>query len=426
MNNDFRVFPLIDPAVVKEEVGDPYASKSPACWPSEASALRIDKTLFNIVGKCHRSAFLRMLGFNITNPADAKGVWTWIIGRKIEDELTHQTKLAGIYAANGVKHFIQDIVLSLEFDVIAKNPIDNRGWILECKSYGGYFGKKEIEIKGKPKLENLMQICLYLVECPTGKKLKEIIKKSLKTRKHLDKKVVELAAKGEEFSHRYRCEADMDVVNSIDDGPLGGKLMYIHRDEALRKEFTIEIFTDFDGHHYPMVDGVPWKIFTIESIYERYRTLQGYWFRARSEGIKRLIDKGISPPEGIKLILCVKDIQEVEIPEVKTVEQKKAELAYLELLEKEIRALPSSFWPPAEYDWSYSPERIEQLFQAGELGKTNYTKYKKGVIKKLGDFHCGYCPYLGHCLAAEKPELQYTFQDLQSLLADENMEIEIE
>jgi hypothetical protein len=419
MSSDFRVFNTIDPCILKEETGAPSASKSPACWPSEASAIKVDKSISSTVGKCHRAAYLRMLGFSVTNPAQVSTVWSWLIGRSIEERLTHQTQISGIYAANGVKHFISDIVLSLEFDVIVKNPVDNRGWILECKSYGGYFGKKEIELKGKPKLENLMQICLYLVECPTGAVLKKIVEKSLRTKQGLDKKVSELAAKGIEFSHRYRCEADLDVINSIDDGPLGAKLMYIHRDEGLRREFTIEIFKDFDGSHYPMVDGVPWKIFTIESIYERYRTIQGYWFRARSEGISRLRNKGILPPLGIKLILCTQDVQEVDVPEPKTEEQRKEELDYLSLLEKEVRTLPSSFWPPAEYDYSYSPERIEQLFQAEEIGKTNYMKYKKGLLKKLGDFHCGYCSYLGHCLSAECPELISIMADLNSILEDE-------
>jgi hypothetical protein len=75
----FNVFSYLDPALVKEEMGDPYASKSPAVWPSEASAERVDKTLFNIVGKCHRASFMRMMGFSVTNPADATGAWKWLM-----------------------------------------------------------------------------------------------------------------------------------------------------------------------------------------------------------------------------------------------------------------------------------------------------------------------------------------------------------
>ena len=251
-------------------------------WPSEASAQRVDKTLFDIVGKCHRASFMRMMGFSVTNPADATGAWKWLMGRAIESGLTHQAKLAGIYAANGVKHFIRDITLSLEFDVIAVDPVDRRGWILECKSYSGYYAKKEIETMNKPKLENLIQICLYILEARTGKRLKAMIQKSLDERKVLDKKVRDAKKNGEVFDHRNRSEADKKMVKSMNDGPIGGKLLYVDRDSASRKEFTIEIYQDFDGFHYPQVDGVPFKIFTMESVYARYKTQQGYWFRARS------------------------------------------------------------------------------------------------------------------------------------------------
>lgn len=424
-NMDFKVFNALDPALIKEEMGEPYASKSPAVWPSEASALRVDKTLYSIVGKCARAAYGRMMGFSVTHPADATSAWKWIMGRSIESNLTDQAKMAGIYAAHGVKLFVKDVSLSLELDVITVNPIDKRGWICECKSYGGYFAKKEIETKNQPKLENLIQISLYLLETRTGKRLKQIINQSLADRKVLDKKVKDLKKQGIVFEHRNRSEADKAMVKSMSDDPIGGKLLYVHRDEALRKEFTIEIFEDFDGSHYPMVDGVPFKVFTLESVYARYKTLQGYWFRARGAAAERLAKKGILPPEGLKLILCPQDVQEIEIPVVKTSEQKVAEAAYLCLLEEEVRLLPPEFMPPAEYEWSYSPERIELLRQHEVIGKTKYEKYKKGTLNHLGDWQCSYCPIAGHCLKLERPEMMYAITDLQALLEDMTTEVEI-
>ena len=130
----FNVFSYLDPALVKEEMGDPYASKTPAVWPSEASAERVGQDPLQHRREVPPASFMRMMGFSVTNPADATGAWKWLMGRAIESGLTDQAKLAGIYAANGVKHFIRDITLSLEFDVIAVDPVDRRGWILECKS----------------------------------------------------------------------------------------------------------------------------------------------------------------------------------------------------------------------------------------------------------------------------------------------------
>ncbi len=85
-----------------EQMGESYASKSPAVWPSEASAIRVDTTLFVIVGRCHRAAYERMMGFSITHSADATSAWRWVMGRQIESNLTEQASLASIYAACGI------------------------------------------------------------------------------------------------------------------------------------------------------------------------------------------------------------------------------------------------------------------------------------------------------------------------------------
>jgi hypothetical protein len=419
----FEIFKHLDPALIAFEMGEPYASKTPAVWPSEASALRVDKTLWNIAGKCHRAAYMRMMGFSITNPADATSAWKWVMGREIESNLTEQTKMANIYAANGVKHFIRDITLSLEFDVITIDPADKRGWLCEIKSYSGYFAKKQIETENKPKYENLMQICLYLLEARTGMRLKAMIRKSLDDTMAMNKKQHELAVQGIPFEHRYRCEADMEMVESMDDGPIGAKLIYVDRGDASRKEFTIEIFEDFDGAHYPMVDGVPFKVFNLESIYTRYKTIQGYWFRARGAAAQNLSDRGILPPPTLKLVFCAQDVMEVEIPIKKSKDEQAAELAYLKHLENEVRALPNDYWPPAEYEWSYSPERIKLLHEHKEIGKTKFADYNKNKIQRIGDWQCSYCSVAGHCLKVSRPELEYTLIDLQSLLLDPAAEV---
>jgi hypothetical protein len=267
---------------------------------------------------------------------------------------------------------------------------------------------------------------LYILEARTGKRLKEIIRKSLEERKKLDKKVRDLKKAGEVFEHRNKCAADKKMLKSMDDGPICGKLLYVDRDSASRKEFTIELFRDFDGCHYPMVDGVPFKIFTMESVYERYRTLQSYWFQARAAGATCLAEKGILPPATLKLPLCAQDAAAEEVFVVKTAEELASESAYLKLLEEEVRLLPMSYWPPAEFEWSYSPERIETLFQGGAIGKTKHAAYLKDKTGKMriGDWQCNYCSVAGHCLKQQRPDMLYAIEDVQALLADSNTEVE--
>jgi hypothetical protein len=148
--------------------------------------------------------------------------------------------------------------------------------------------------EGKPKLENIMQICLYLLEIKNGKKLKEIIKAGVEE-------------KIKTGGTRNRIDANMELVDSIDDGCVGAKLVYVTRDTCDRKEFDITIEEDFDGSSYPCIDGMMWKIFTVESIYERYKTLQKFWYVARNEAVRRLAAKGIHPPPHMKLILGPED-----------------------------------------------------------------------------------------------------------------------
>jgi hypothetical protein len=280
-------------------------------------------------------------------------------------------------------------MLSIEMDVVSLDPATNDPWIVECKSFAGYFAAKEIITENKPKLENLIQIALYLIEARDGKRLKEIIRASLANKAELDAKKAALAAQGIEWDHRNRSAADLEALEKMTDNPVKGKLVYVDRADAARKEFTIEIFEDFDGSHYPMVDGVPFKVFTLESVYARYKTLQNHWFRVRAEAAKCLAKKGVNPPKFVTMVLDPRDVQETLVPPVLTKEQKAEEAAYFTQLEEMVRSLPpAEFFPKPEYEWSYSPERIEQLFEAKAIGKTKYTAYKKDKIKRIGDWQC--------------------------------------
>ena len=403
---DFKLFPYIDTALVEQESRDAKASTVPAVWPSEASSIRIDQSVSKIVGACHRKSFMRMLGFPVTNQIDPVGAWRWVTGRLMEGTLVDLAKTSKIpiYIANGVRHFVPEFYLPLELDLVVLDPKTNKGWITECKTYYGYMAKKEIE-GGKPKLENLMQAVLYLMVVKDGATLKQIIADGL-------------ANKG---NHpRNRIEANLEMVQKMDDGPVGAKLVYISRDECLRKEFTVGIAEDFDGSHYPTVDGELWKIFTIESIYERFRTLQNYWFRARQETVRRLTDKGINPPESLKLVLAAGDVTERYSGADKPADERKAEDKYMELLADEARKLPESFWPPAEYQWAYTPEKVELLASKGEIGKARYKAWKdrKSGKDRIGDWQCLYCNFKSLCVPKQNPNWAYQLYDIENMEPD--------
>lgn len=402
----FKLFDYIDATMVSQENRDSRASKTPAVWPSEASANRLDKSESNIVGKCHRASFGRMVGWNITNKVDPVGAWRFVTGRLIEGYLTDVSKATNpkIYVASGVRHFVDDLFLPFELDLVVIDPDTKQGWITECKTYYGYMAKKEIETEGRPKLENLMQASLYLLELRTGAKLKEVIRAGLE------------AKSKDGPAYRNRIEANLEMLDQMDDGPLGCKLVYISRDECLRKEFNITIEEHFDGSFYPCVDGAMWQVFTVDSIYDRYKTLQNYWYAARAEATQRLEAKGIFPPPENSGTADEKR-SEVSVP---LMDDGAAAAKYLKSLEIETQALPEQFWPPAEYQWAYPADKIETLRNKGVIGKTRYDAYKakKPGKDRIGDWQCLYCNFKKICVPKQNPNWAYQLYDIENATED--------
>lgn len=409
---EFKIFDHVDATLVSQEGREPRASRIPSVWPSEASANRIDKTEANIVGTCHRKSFGRMVGWPVTNQVDPVGAWRFVTGRLIEGHLTGLAMATKpeIFVASGVRHFVKDIYLPFELDLVVKDPETSRGWIVECKTIYGYMANKEIIENGKPKLDHIMQAALYLLEIKNGKRLKEIILNG-----HAERQANPNA-------HRNRIQiATPEFIQSMDDGCVGAKLCYISRDECTRKEFNITVEEDFDGSFYPVIDGMMWKTFTVESIYERYRTLQNYWFAARAEAERRLEAKGVQPPSTLRLIRGPGD-QPGEPVEL-TDEQKKAEQDYLIRLEREAAALPVEFWPPAEYQWAFPVDKIEHLYQRSLIGKKKYEdwKKKKKGADRIGDWQCLYCPFKKMCIPHQNPNWAYQLYDMDDMLPVESI-----
>lgn len=406
--SNFRVLDYVDAALVSQEGRESKASRIPSVWPSEASATRIDKTESRIVGNCMRKSFGRMVGWPITNQVDPVGAWRFVTGRSIEEHLIKLAEVTkpSIYVANSVRHFVQDIYLPFELDLVTIDPETKRGWIVECKTIYGFLPKKQIIEEGKPKLENIMQATLYLLEIKTGKRLKEIIEAGVKEKSKLNAQA----------GHRNRIKADLNKLAEMDDGPIGTKLIYITRDTCDRQEFNITIQEDFDGSSYPCIDGMMWKTFTVESIYERYRTLQNYWYIARAEAERRLEAKGVTPPPTLCLVRGPGDSPDHN--QELTEDQKLSEYAYLDKLAKETAALPIQYWPDAEYQFQYTPDKIELLFQRGLLGKKKYDDWKKKRkgADSIGDWQCMYCPFKKVCVPHQNPGLAYQLYDIDDML----------
>lgn len=403
MSVEFKVFDYIDKALVARESRSPRPSRSPSVWPSESSAIPFDQSIQKIVGKCHRASYWRMIGKEVSQQIDTLGAMRFTMGRAVEHEMEVLAKQGGIWAASGVRTFIPDIYLPIELDLILVDPDTKQGYIGENKSISSNpYAVKEIITGRTPKTDHTMQLALYLLEIKTGKNLKKLIYDGV-----LDRlRDPETAAK-----RRNRIEADLKKVDMMSDGPLRAKLLYETREGDAKTEFDLDVVENFDGLHYLEIDGQEKRDFSVESIYERFRILQGYWFRAMEEAKKRLASRKKDP-----MIEPEDKPDEQMTPADLALEQK-----YFTELNKEVLALPPKFLPPAEYEFAWGAEKVEKAYQKGIVSKSKYEGWKKGHKGKerIGDWQCAYCSHRNDCLALENPSKVYLVQDIHAALDEE-------
>jgi len=340
----------------------------------------------------------------------------------MELDIVNLAKAAGIFVAAGVRYHVADIDLPLELDLVVRDPQTARMYIIENKTTYGYAANKEVIKDGHPRLEGVMQSTIYLNEFSTGEILKEIIHESCRRKQAArdemqvwdhDQASWQFQKAKKEFE-RNRIEVDFDAMELCSDGPVGVKMTYETRDDCQTREFEIGLLGDeLDGLHYPMIDGIPQKLFTVESVYERFRALQGYHFRNIGFVRRELAIAGTLEP-GKGLGQDGKDRTGFE--------QSRADMSYWDLVFQNVRALPSNFWPPAEYEWKYSAEKIQTLGEAGIIGKTKYRNWQKRAKGKthLGAWQCAHCPFKTKCVSVEYPEMRHQVADL--MLDDGNIE----
>jgi hypothetical protein len=382
----FRVFDALGIALVEMEKRETHISSTPRVWPSEASAELFDKTEAGSAGKCRRYVYFRMTGREPSNPMDALGCQIVRLGRAVETEVIAQAKAAGLHVASGVRHFVEDLTMPMELDGVLLDPATHQGVITEVKSFDGYVATKRIVKEGKPKLEHVLQSLIYLNEFRTGRVLKQAIEQRLAEREQYPE---------DAERRRNRIEVTRENLDLMDPGPLATKLLYFSRTGRDVREFDISIYEDFDGAHYPAIDGTPWKLFTVGNIYNRYTEVQGYWRRAVEAAKQSLESRWITQP------LVLKQEDGAPVPE-----RENALDEYWEAVQQEIAKLPDEFLPLTDFEYRYSAEKIETLHKQGSIGKTKYADWKKkGAI--LGAWQCVYCAYKNICVAKTYPDLRF-------------------
>lgn len=411
-----QLFEYLNEALIQLEGRPVSVNRRISVWPSEASAELIDQRKDKIVGKCHLAAFFRMIGVEVTNPIDPVAARRFRTGRAMELDIANQAKQAGIFVASGIRFRVPDMYLSPEIDLVVIDPYTNQFYIVENKTVWGHGAKEVIEGRN-PKLEGVMQTTLYLNEIKTGARLKELVKEGWKERQEALERWKELSALPassetekelrtvERILQRNRIEVNFDNLEKGLDGPILAKMAYESRDTCTSGEFDIGIYQHpVDHHHYPTIDGEPIRLFTVESIYIRFQRLIGYFQRAM-------------------------EWTEAELAKKKAwTEEEKNSYEYQKAFAETIRNIPQEYWPPAEYEWKYSDEKIHALFNEGLLSKTKYNEWavvKSGRNRKprpvpvVGAWNCAKCSYKTKCLAANDPGMSYMALDLLKAAEDE-------
>ena len=423
----FNVFQYIDPVLVAEEGFTARVARKASVRPSEASAVMFDQSEGPIQGACHRMVYLRQIGTPKEAQITPEKAMQFRTGKAIEEDLSGLSQKAGILVAAGVRVAVPNMNGTLEIDAILLDPETGQGIIIDCKTVSGWGGNKKIK-EGKPKITAVMQEIVYLNEFPTGTHLKNAILEAYNTRKQFEDRQNELTEllrsevsdkQKNEWSKEFksnlnklrwnRVHVDWSNFEAMSDGPVAGMLIYISRDSDTRRQFDIGIATDpLDGYHYPVIDGIEARLFTVESIYERYNLLQAYYQRAFDEGVRLLELQGVQMPPD--------DAPYSDIAR------------YWDLLGAEMQNLPISFLPPAEYEWKYSPAKIEDLFAKGLLPKTVYDGWKMVAsgrnrkprpVPTVGAWQCNYCDYRARCIALQDPAYANMAQELMTLSDDE-------
>lgn len=306
----FRLWETLDEVLTRSRFS---GNRRTSLYPSEASVVCTDPETGKkyIEGGCHRKSIYRMLGFKETNPSGPKTQYIFEFGKYLEDMITELTKQGFVYENNSVKFWDKNLSVSGEIDLVLRHPEggliftevkSSYGTYKERELFGAWNGRGESAkfVPGSPSTQNLLQLVTYL------------------------------------WNHR-----DMPDL-------LGGKLIYILRDNMSRIEFDVTIEAAENNKHRVFVDGKPDMRFYVEDMLERYSILVKH-----ISTIAALIKNGTKT-------------EDVSLPE-------------------------------RDYSLLYTEEEAKEKHELGLLGKTKYNDFVKDSSKRPGDFQCGYCGFKDLC-----------------------------
>lgn len=266
-------------------------------YPSEASVIATDPRTGekSVLGGCHTKSWYRLRGVKKTNPPGIKGLYIFEFGKYVEKMIIELSKKGFVYENSNAKFWDPQTAVSGEIDIVVKHPEGGMIFI-EVKSTYGYYKEKEImgnkSQKGAPQDAHLLQIGTYL------------------------------------WFHRE----DLNLV--------GGKLVYLLRDNMSRAEFDITIVDEGEKHRL-QVDGVTDLRFYVEDIFSRYQILMD----------------------------TVKASTQEENP------------------------VP----PPRDFQLVFTDEEIEARYLKRDISKSAYEAWQKNHSERPGEWQCGYCDWKDHC-----------------------------
>jgi len=292
----FRFWDTIDGALTTKTFS---GKRRISLYPSEASVIAINKYgELQVVGKCLRAAAYRILGYT-RKAVSIKSEYIFAFGHELESFICDLSKKAKVYNANSVKFFDQESSVSGEIDIVLEHP--DGGWVIvECKSTYGYQNEKLLIKDNKPKDEHLLQILIYI------------------------------------YTHRF------------DPNLLGGKLVYILRDNMQRQEFDVTIAKEGDKFR-AIVNGEVDKRFFIEDIYARFAELK----KCVNENFNKTPDEHVLPDR--------------------------------------------------EYALAFTDAQMKQGFERGEVSKTAWEKFEKSG-ERCGNWNCSYCDFKDICWTGKDVE----------------------
>jgi CRISPR/Cas system-associated exonuclease Cas4 (RecB family) len=291
-------------------------------WPSESSVVATDPETGRkyIIGGCMRKSWYRLMQFPESNPRSVKSQYTMELGRRIEQMITDLAKMAGIFNNNSVKFWERSSSVSGEIDVVVQLPVDRTKYVfLEIKtSWGGNIkngyetgkakslfdhfegrGRNRRLVRGRPKMEHVLQLAIYL------------------------------------------------YVHKDDPNLVGGKLVYMLRDNLNRTEFNITLRQEEDKHRV-VINGEVDRSFYVEDIFARFRQLIQYV----NESVNLMKNNYVPKDELVP--------------------------------------------PPRDFSLEYTAEEVENLKRNGLITDASYRLYRQGK-KKLGDWQCSWCSYKNLC-----------------------------